>query len=118
MNKIMIVILVSAILLACKSSETQAQEVEVGDIIFGEATTSIVGKDFLMNELSYNITTLHIHIAGKNMGTGNDESEALSTTKKLEELTKTDIIETLTISENKQEALAKYLSDSYQQLQK
>jgi hypothetical protein len=42
----------------------------------------------------------------------------LTTIKKLEELTKTDIITLLAISANKQEALSKYLNDCYQNLQK
>jgi hypothetical protein len=38
--------------------------------------------------------------------------------QKLEELTKTDIIEVLNLSTNKEEALAKYLADCSQELQK
>lgn len=99
-----------------KTYKAQAQEVGVGDVIFEEATLS--ANNILMNELSYNVIKLHITIAGKNIETANYEGETLATIKKLEELTKTDIIEVLNISVNKQDALAKYLNESSQTLEK
>ena len=98
--------------------KVQAQEVWLVDIIFEENIPKTIESEFLMNELSYNIIKLHLNIAGKNIETVNYESETLSTIKRLEELTKTDIIEVLNISTDKQEALAKYLNDCSQQLQK
>jgi len=61
---------------------------------------------------------LHITIAGKDTKVTNYEGEILTTIQKLEELTKTDIIEVLNIATNKEEALTKYLNDCEQNLQK
>ncbi len=99
-----------------KTYKAQAQEVGLGDVIFEEATP--LANNILMNELSYNVIKLHLTIAEKNIETANYEGETLATIKKLEELTKTDIIEVLNISVNKQDALAKYLNESSQTLEK
>jgi hypothetical protein len=61
---------------------------------------------------------MHLVIAEQNIETANYEGETLATIKRLEELTKTDIIETLNLSINKEVALVNYLNDAYQQLQK
>ncbi|MEI8008634.1 MAG: hypothetical protein WCI00_04440 [bacterium] len=71
-----------------------------------------------MNEISYDMVQLHITIAGKDTKVTNYEGEILTTIQKLEELTKTDIIEVLNIATNKEEALTKYLNDCEQNLQK
>ncbi len=100
-------------------SKVQAQqEVGVGDVIFEPNTTTAVTHGFSMNELSYTIIQLHLFIAGKDIETANYEGESLATIKRLEELTKTDVIEVLNLSTNKEEALAKYLNECYQELQK
>ncbi|HBB03745.1 TPA: hypothetical protein DCZ39_02450 [Patescibacteria group bacterium] len=97
---------------------SHAQEVGVGDIIFEENTAEVITHGFLINELSYNITKLHLFIAEKNIEATNYEGKTLMTIKRLEELTKTDVIGILNLSTNKEEALAKYLSDCNQELQK
>ncbi len=96
----------------------QAQEVGVGDIVFEENDVQIVEHSFLMNELSYTMIRLHLFLAEKDIAIAEYEGDELMTIKRLEELTKTDIIEVLNISANKEEALTKYLADSDQALQK
>ena len=71
-----------------------------------------------MNELSYKIIKLHLSITGKDIDPSKYEAETLTTIKNLEELTKTDIIELLDLSKDKQQALNTYLTDSDQELQK
>ncbi|MEI6773961.1 MAG: hypothetical protein WCL18_04040 [bacterium] len=68
--------------------------------------------------MSYTIIKIHLTIAEQNIETANYEGETLSTIKRLEDLTKTDIIEILNLSINKESALINYLNDAYQQLQK
>jgi len=87
-------------------------------MLFEENTTEIVEHGFFMNELSYVILKLHLTVAGKDIETANYEGESLATIKRLEELTKTDVIEVLNLSIDKQEALAKYLTECNQELQK
>jgi hypothetical protein len=71
-----------------------------------------------MNEISYDIVKIHLIIAGKDTKIHEYDSETLTTIKRLEELTKQDVIETLNIATDKKEALAKYLVDCNQYLQK
>ena len=99
-------------------SPLKAQEAWLVDVLFEENTTEIVEHGFFMNELSYVILKLHLTVAGKDIETANYEGESLATIKRLEELTKTDVIEVLNLSIDKQEALAKYLTECNQELQK
>ena len=94
----------------------QNQSAGLGDIIFETNTTT--GYWWTMNEISYAMIQLHLTIAGKNTKASNYEGETLATIQKLEELTKTDIIEVLNIATNKEEALITYLNDCEQNLQK
>lgn len=108
-----------AIIVAFQSNKIQAEEIGLSDVIF-EWDTAIKSLThwFLMNELSYTVIKLHLVIAGKNIKTTTYEGEILALIQRLEELTKTDVIELLNISADKQEALAKYLTDCDQNLQK
>lgn len=99
-------------------SKTQAQEIWLLDIVFEKNTQNTLEQWFFMNEISYNIVKLHLNIAGRNIETGDYGWETLNTIKRLEELTKTDVIEVLNISTNKEEALTKYLNDCFEELQK
>lgn len=99
-------------------SASQAQEVGVGDIVFEEQNPQRVEHGFLINELSYTAIKLHMLIAGKDIATINYQGETLETIKRLEELTKTDIITTLDLAKDKEAALTKYLTDCDQELQK
>lgn len=117
MKKIILAILMLTVVIAFQNS-SHAQDLGVGDILFEKNPIDIPTHGSLMNELSYNIIKLHIFIAEKDIETANYEGEALATIKRLEELTKTDVIELLDISVNKEEALAKYLADCDQELQK
>lgn len=98
--------------------EVQAQEIGIGEIIFEDNGTTIITNNFLMNELSYTIIKLHLILAEKTSEISNYESETLTTIKRLEELTKTDIIGLLDISADKEDALAQYLKESNEELQK
>jgi hypothetical protein len=121
MKKIILIILLSvSIVVIQKSTGTQeahAQEVGLGDIIFENPSIETT-SGFLMNELSYSAIKLHMKLSGKETGTDNYEGEKLTTIKRLEELTKTDVIELLNISADKEVALSKYLNDSSKELQK
>ncbi len=101
------------------NSKTQAEDVGLSDVIFEEDTvTQNVTHGFLMNELSYTLIKLHLVIAGKSIETINYEGEILEIIQKLEELTRTDVIELLNMSADKEEALTKYLTECDQNLQK
>jgi len=89
----------------------------IGNVLFETQVTQDVSHGFLINELSYNVIKLHLNIAGKNIEIANYEGESLSTIKRLEELTKTDVITLLDLSTDKEQALNKYLADCYQELQ-
>lgn len=117
MKKAIITVFMLMVIIAFQSP-LKAQEAGLVDVLFEENTTEIVEYGFLMNELSYAILKLHLIVAEKNIETANYEGESLATIKRLEELTKTDVIEVLNLSINKQEALAKYLTDCDQELQK
>jgi len=100
------------------SVKTQAETIGLSDIIFEWATTiESVEHGFLMNQLSYTITKLHLVLAGKDIESINYEWATLELIKTLEELTKTDVIEILNLSPDKQAALAEYLTDCDKNLQ-
>ena len=122
MKKTIIAILVCISTIGMQNS-SQAQSIQqpnigLGEIIFAETNPETTTHGIIMNELSYDIIKIHLNIAEKNTETISYESEALTTIQKLEELTKTDIIELLNISSNKEEALASYLNDCEKNLQK
>ncbi|MFA7298290.1 MAG: hypothetical protein WC010_01460 [Candidatus Absconditabacterales bacterium] len=117
MKKIIFIALMLVSMLTLQS-QSRAQDVGLGDVVFEENTTSIVEHGFLMNDLSYTIIKLHLIIAGKDIEAVDYEGETLTTIKRLEELTKTDVIDVINLSTNKQEALIKYLTDCDQELQK
>lgn len=121
MKKISIAIIGICILVFQNTSEAQVfqeDDIGIGEVIFANIDKESVAHSFLIHELSYKVIKLHLMIAGKNSETANYESETLTTIKNLEELTKTDVIELLNISEKKQETLAKYLADCDKNLQK
>lgn len=117
MKKIIIAVLMLTVIIASQNT-SHAQNVGAGDIIFEENAADAVEHGFLINELSYNIIKLHLFIAEKNIEAADYEWETLMTIKKLEELTKTDVIGILNLSTDKEEALAKYLTECDQELQK
>ena len=117
MKKIIIAMLMLISVIALQNT-SRAEEIGVGDIVFETNAPEIVEHGFLMNELSYTIVKMHLSLAGKNIDLVNYEGETLATIKRLEELTKTDIIQVLDLSVNKEEALAKYLTDCDHELQK
>lgn len=98
--------------------KVQAQDIGLGDVIFEETTTETQVNSFFMDELGYIAIKLHLILAQKDIEIVSYEGDVLTTIKKLEELTKTDIIELLNLSTNKEEALARYLSDTNRELQK
>lgn len=95
-----------------------AQELGVWDILFEEDTQGNMTHGFLMNELSYILIKMHLSLAGKDIESVNYEWETLATIKKLEDLTKTDIIELLNASADKKAALSKYLTECDENLKK
>lgn len=117
MKKIILAILVLISIIAFQSTSL-AEDVGVSDIVFEEETTQSVEHGFFINELSYTIIKLHLTLAGKNIETVNYQGETLATIKRLEELTKTDVVALLNLSTNKEEVLAKYLTECDQELQK
>ena len=71
-----------------------------------------------MNEISHTLIKLHLLIAEKDIEMADYEGDVLTSIRKLEELTKTDVISLLNLSVNKQETLIKYLNECDQELQK
>jgi hypothetical protein len=120
MKKIIIIAMICINIIAIQHTihAQEEEDIGIGQVIFADKEAIIQEDSFLINELGYNIIKIHLSIAEKNIETINYEWETLTTIKKLEELTKTDIITLLAISANKQEALSKYLNDCYQNLQK
>ncbi len=128
MKKIFIIILVCCTILGIQNrfqgfyvqaqTVIQTQEIGVGDVIFENKTEGTIAHGFPINELSYTLTKLHLFIAERNIESANYEWDALTTIKKLEELTKTDVIELLNISADKQKELSKYLTTCDNELQK
>ncbi len=96
----------------------QAQEVGVGEIIFELPSQQHVTHGISIEEISYTLVRLHVNIAGKQTESINYQWEILDSIKKLEELTKRDIIQTLDLAKNKEEALNNYLIACEEQLQK
>ncbi len=117
MKKFIVVALMITSIIAFQNS-SQAQEVGISDVIFEQDAIQTIEHNFLINDLSYTLIQLHLILAEKDIETINYEGETLATIKKLEELTKTDVINLLDISMNKAEALTKYLNECYQELQK
>ncbi len=115
MKKIVVIVLLFLALITCQKSE--AQDVGLGKVIFEQANI-IAEKWFFINELSYIIITLHLGMAGKNIQGADYVWESLMVTKKLEELSKTNIIEVLSLSIDKEKALTSYLTDCEKELQK
>jgi len=117
MKKIILAVIMCTTIIAFQHTSI-AQEVWLGEVIFDDITTENIQQNFLMNELSYTIITMHFRIAKKDIEINDYQWETLATIKKLEELTQTNIIEILDISPNKEEALNKYLNECTQNLQK
>lgn len=118
MKKIISIGLMAMMILAFQNPSHAQGIPGIGDIVFEQTNPDTVTDGFLMNEISYDIINIHLFIAGKDTKAINYEWETLTTIKKLEELTKTDVVQLLNLSTNKSEALAKYLSNADQQLQK
>lgn len=95
----------------------QKENIWIGDIIFMDTPTETKTDVFIIDEISYNMIQKHLTIAWVKSNTMNYEEETLATIRRLEELTKTDIISILNVSTNKQETLIKYLNDCEQNIQ-
>ena len=87
-------------------------------MVFEDTTTSEITHGFLINDLGYTLIKLHLTIANRDLQLADYQGEALENIKKLEELTKQDIIETLYLAEDKQAALSTYLETCNHELQK
>ncbi|MEI6672575.1 MAG: hypothetical protein WCL02_04430 [bacterium] len=121
MKKIFSILLISICILGIQdisqAQEIQKENIGIGDIIFIPSPENIE-NNFSIDEVSYSIIQEHLTIAGIDIKTSNYQEETLMTIKKIEELTKTDIIGILNISTDKKEALAKYLHECDENLQK
>jgi len=117
MKKIILAALMLGSIIAFQTP-SQAEEIGIADIVFEEQNPQWIEHGFLINELSYTAIKLHLLVAGKDLELINNQGEVLETIKRLEELTKTDVITILDLAENKEEALTKYLADCQQELQK
>ncbi|SRR5574344_1000508 len=117
MKKIILTTLILASVIAFQPT-SQAQETGIGDVIFEKQSPERMGHGLLINDLSYTAIKLHLLMAGKDFQMINYQGEVLETIKQLEKLTKTDVIATLDIAQDKEEALARYLNDCEEKLQK
>lgn len=122
MKKTLLIVLAGLSILAIQGSsfgvKAETTEIWLGDIIFEEKELTVIEHGFLINDLGYTLIKLHLVIAGKDLQLANYQWEALEVIKKLEQLTKQDIIETLYLAEDKQVALGKYLVECSNELQK
>lgn len=101
------------------SNWTKAEKVGIGEVLFEENnSTSQIEPWFFINELSYILIKWHLSIASKEGNPFSYQGEELESIKKLEELSKANVIEILDLAKNKQETLNIYLSTVYQELQK
>lgn len=117
--KKLIAVAIIAITTLSIQQQLHAEDIGVGEVIFEEATaTETVEHGFFMNEISYEIIKLHLVIAEKDLETADYEGEALATIKTLEELTKTDVIQLLNLSIDKEKTLSDYLFQCDKYLQK
>jgi len=87
-------------------------------VVFEDTTISDIEHGFFINDLGYTLIKLHLTIANRDLQFTDYQGEALENIKKLEELTKQDIIETLYLAEDKQGALSAYLETCNHELQK
>ncbi len=94
------------------------QEIGIGEILFETENGIQITHSVTSNDIGYTLIALHLMIADRNIYHGEYQSETLETIKKLEELTRQDIIETLYVAEDKHIALSAYLSDCQKWLQK
>ena len=122
MKKTVIALLIALSSLALQSW-SHAQEIEKGQvglwpIIFEEQTQPEQTHALFINDISYTLITLHLIIADKDIELLDYQGETLATIKTLEELTKTDVIQLLNISADKQKALSDYLTQCDQTLKK
>jgi len=117
MKKAIIVALMLGSIIALQTP-SQAEEIGIGDVIFEEQNQERMEHGFLINELSYTAVKLHLLVADKDLAQINNQGEVLETIKRLEELTKTDVITILDLAKNKEEALTSYLKNCDEALQK
>ncbi len=103
-------------LVNCTIAQNQ-ENIWVGDIIFQEAAAN-ESQGSQIDQIGYNVVTMHLTLAGKETTWFGYQSEILDTIKTLEELTKRDVIEMLTISSDKEQTLAGYLWSCQEALQK
>lgn len=122
MKKILLLtLMITSILTFQNYSATQianAEEIWIGKILFEEVNVSAIEHGFLINDLSYTLTKLHLLIADKDIEAADYEWEILAIIKKLEQLTKTDVIDLLNVSADKEVALTNYLTECDQEINK
>jgi len=99
---------------------SHAQTPGLWGVIYEDKTTTIASASpvNLINQISFDIIQIHLMIAGENIQWTEYESQLLSITKQVEELTKTNIISILELSDDKQKALQTYITDTQDALQK
>jgi hypothetical protein len=111
--------LITIAMFALAGSFCLAQQPEwLGTVIYEEPqVTTETTSSVLLNNLSFEAIKIHLSL-GKIISDVNPEGDALVTLKTMEELVKTDIVEALGLSDNKQETLKQYLTQSQEYLGK
>jgi hypothetical protein len=96
-----------------------AQEpVGVATVIYDQAQPTVTTtSSLLLNNLSFEAIKIHLSLAGLT-GNINPEGESLDILKNTEDLVKTDIIQALSLSSNKQQTLQAYLTQCEEYLEK
>ncbi len=97
---------------------SEAADIGLWEVVFEDTIISEIEHGFLINDLWYTLVKLHLTIASRDLQFADYQGEALENIKKLEELTKQDIIETLYLAEDKQAALSTYLETCNHELQR
>ena len=101
-----------------EAQSMKEEQVWLDDVIYDTQTPGDISHGFIIDEISFDIIRLHIGIAGKEIQNNPYWSETMTVIKNLEELTNTDIIGLLDTSTDKKEALARYLANCQENLQK
>ena len=112
-----LIILISICTIQYPLQAAEIEEPGLKTILF-EKETKIINHKSTTSELWYTLIKLHTIATKKDIITINYQWEELEIIKRIEELTKIDIIQLLNLASDKQIALSEYLQNSYKELNK
>lgn len=109
----------ASIFILTSASTSFAQDVGISEIIYQEDTAEQVSAIIttLPNNISFELIKKHLTLA-KILGSASPTDDALDTIKNLEDLLKTDILQALSMTDDKRTTLTNYLTACDQYLEK